>query len=69
MVSLLKRQMPFAVAKISTSSQASRATVAYPSQSKDLIMTSSTDTALAQWALDREIVLSRVISSRDRSAC
>ena len=39
------------------------ATVAYPSQSKDLIMTSSTNTALAQWALDREIVLSRVISA------
>ncbi|HEX3500850.1 MAG TPA: SRPBCC family protein [Stellaceae bacterium] len=27
-------------------------------------MTSSTNTALAQWALDREIVLSRVISAR-----
>jgi len=27
-------------------------------------MTSSTDTALAQWALDREIVLSRVINAR-----
>lgn len=40
------------------------ATVAFPSQSKDLIMTSSTNTALAQWALDREIVLSRVISAR-----
>jgi uncharacterized protein YndB with AHSA1/START domain len=61
MVDLLKRQTPFAVAKISTSSQAS---VAYPSQSKDLIMTSSTDSALAQWELDREIVLSRVISAR-----
>ena len=65
MVDLLKRQMPFAVAKISTSSQASfDATVAYRSQSKDLIMTSSSNTALAQWELDREIVLSRVISAR-----
>ena len=27
-------------------------------------MTSSTNTALAQWALDREIVLSRVINAR-----
>src|ERR1700733_6613493 len=40
------------------------ATVAYPSQSKDLIMTSSTNAALSQWALDREIVLSRVIDAR-----
>src|SRR5262249_55542138 len=40
------------------------ATVAYLSQSKDLTMTSSANTALAQWALDREIVLSRVISAR-----
>ena len=65
MVDLLKRQMPFAVAKIATSSQASSTlTVAYPSQSKDLIMASSTNTALDQWALDREIVLSRVISAR-----
>jgi len=65
MVDLLKRQMPFAVAKIATSSQASSTlTVAYPSQSKDLIMALSTNTALDQWALDREIVLSRVISAR-----
>src|SRR5215469_138305 len=57
--------MPFAVAKISHElASILRATVAYPSQSKDLIMTSSTNTALAQWALDREIVLSRVINAR-----
>jgi len=65
MVDLLERQMPFAVAKTSASSQASPTLASQTRpQSKELTMTSSTDTALSQWALDREIVLSRVISAR-----
>jgi len=35
-----------------------------PSRSEELIMTSSTDAQLSQWALDREIVLARVINVR-----
>ena len=66
MVDLLKRQMPFAVAKICRARGAGLIRLPshpHPNQT-DLIMTSSTNPALAEWALDHEIVLSQVVGAR-----
>ena len=65
MIEFRKRQTPLAVGHdLRELASVIDATVTCPSQSKDLIMTSSTNAALSQWALDREIVLSRVIDAR-----
>ena len=64
MVDLLKRRMPFAVAKISTSAQHPRRYRRIPIPINGFDHDLVHQRRACQWALDREIVLSRVISAR-----